>query len=104
VWAPNDRLRLFLPKFSCVMGRISLSVIIPKPFELIRQSYDNHHCIKRTVPISFRLSCDWIELQLHTKLSPSWQLRSIPHWQVWALVLLPAQNFRDSPFLSFHQP
>jgi hypothetical protein len=29
-----------------------------KPFELIRQSYDNHHCIKRTVPISFRLSCD----------------------------------------------
>jgi hypothetical protein len=50
------------------------------------------------------LSCDWIELQLHTKLSPSWQLRSIPHWQVWALVLLPAQNFRDSPFLSFHQP
>jgi hypothetical protein len=42
------------------------------------------------------------ESQLHL-VEASTQFPSIPHWQVWTFVFMPAQKYFAMPFLSFHQ-
>ena len=107
VWNPDELVSLVRPKLSRVIGRISLSEMIPAVYCNFFYYHTKLSVTILKVPSSIPLSVSFLfstESQLHwTPLSDSWQFPSIPHWQMCTRLLFPDQKYFGSPFLSFHQ-
>lgn len=101
VWAPDERSNLVRPKCMLVIGSISLSVITPAYLALNQNQWGNRKELALFIPVSFE-NVGRRESQLHG-IEGSMQLPSMPHWQMWASVLLPDQKYWGLPCLSFHQ-
>jgi hypothetical protein len=86
---PSDGQNQFIGHDSCSLFR--------KVINLIGKSASN----KMVLPSS-TCSAAAAESQLHL-VEASTQFPSIPHWQVWTSVSVPAQKYFLSSFLSFHQ-
>jgi hypothetical protein len=86
---PSDGQNRFVGHYSCSL--------FGKVINLIGDSAS----IKTILPSS-TCSAAAAESQLHL-VEASTQFPSIPHWQVWTSVFIPAQKYFSLPFLSFHQ-
>ncbi len=100
-------------RWTCLLGSAKVQF---SDRQEIRGRDDSCKCIKKLTQFCYGtfeanrwrfspLSDEFVhrsESQLHF-INDSAQLRSIPHWQVCSLVLLPDQKYCGLPNLSFHQ-